>query len=403
MNSESTPPSTPIFLNLNHLTLCDVMMLIKLLYYKMTWLTAHNERYLINDEALFFSKAVLEIIRRYEINNEFPTLITGPFEKLESEMKIKVLHIISIMLLTDTGDRHLKRSSLAESAVYYVFKFISNEFRVNHSCAFDEWGKYIVNAYRHYPDGRSVHEKMIPKSTSSREEWEYTINELADRILLDKYFEMQDTCLFVLNNMPLAIRMPTNTDFDYFSCSILDNLGNKVVYSDNSIEDLKSLCLRFVNITSASSSSSSSSSSSNPEVNINKRKLNNDGENSMHSDKKSKNAADVDKLLVNTSIVNNIGGSRERKGKWTQREEEAFKNGVRRHGIGNWKPILDDPEFKLALISRSNVNLKDKFKTMQNQFLKKYEEDDDDHGDEFTRLLINHYENKQLSEIMNFY
>ena len=386
----------------------------------MTWLTSHNERYLINDEALLVSKAVLEIIRRYEIDNEFKTLITGPFEKLKSDMKIKVLHIISVMLLTDTGDRHLKRSALVESAVYYVFMFISNEFRVNHSCAFNEWGKYIINAYRHYPDGRSVHEKMIPKSSSSFNEWEFTINELADRILLDKYFEMQDTCLFMLNFTPLAIRMPVNTDFDYFSNSqfdnfsnsIVDNLGNKVAYSENAIEDLKRLCLRFVNITSATNiSSSSSSSSSNLEVNINKRKLSNDGENSIHSDKKSKIAADVDELLVNTStpkINNNIspasissavigGFSESRKRKWTAREEEAFKNGVKKHGIGNWKPILADPEFKLALISRSNVNLKDKFKTMQNQILKKYEEDYDDHGDEFTRLLINHYFNKELS------
>ena len=215
--------------------------------------------------------------------------------------------------------------------------------------------------------------------------------------------------------------MPVNTDFDYFSNSkfdnfsnsIVDNLGNKVAYSENAIEDLKRLCLRFVNIASATniSSSSNSSSSSNLEVNINKRKLSDERENSIHSDKKSKIAADVDELLVNTStpkINNNIspasissavigGFSESRKRKWTAREEEAFKNGVKKHGIGNWKPILADPEFKLALISRSNVNLKDKFKTMQNQILKKYEDDYDDHGDEFTSLLINHYFNKELS------
>jgi len=381
----------------------------------MTWLTSHGARYLKNAEAVFFSKAVLEIIRRYEIDNEFKTLVNGSFEKLGSEMKIQVLHVISIMLLTDT-ETHLKRSSLVESAVYYVFMFISNEFRVDHSSAFNEWGKYIVDAYRHCPDGRSVHEKMIPKSTSSRGEWEYAIKELADRILLDKYFEMQDACLFMLNT-GMATSMPVNTDFDYFSNSqfdkfsnrIFDSMGNKVVYSENAMEDLKRLCLRFVNTTS----STDISSSSNPEVNINKRKLNNDGETSIHnSDKKSKIAADVDKLLVNTftpQMNNNnnyaaiVGFGERRKAKWTVREEEHFKRGVIKHGIGNWKPILDDPEFKLALISRSNVNLKDKFKTMLNQFLKKYEEDDDDHGDEFTRLLINHNETKQLSDIMNFY
>lgn len=357
----------------------------------MTWLK--DRRYLKNDEAVLFARAVIDIIKRYEIDNEFKTLtIGGPFEQLESKEKIQVLHITSLMLLTDTGDRHLKRSSRIESAVYYVFKFISNEFRMNHNSALNEWGKYIIDAYRHYPDGSSVLEEMIPKSTSSRGEWEITIRELADRILFsDKHFELHNTIRAQKYNS-LAIIMPLATDFDYFSNSIFDNLGNEIVYSENALEDLKGLCSRFV--------STSSSSSSNPEININKRKLNNDGESSIHSsDKKSKIATNLNKLLEeinytpqvnkNNSPATTINSvfSENKRVKWTVGEEEALKKGIKKHGIGKWKPILDDPEFKLALIIRTNVNLKDKFKTMLNQFRKKYKYDDDDHGDDFARLL----------------
>ncbi|KAL9263698.1 Single myb histone 1-like protein [Drosera capensis] len=52
------------------------------------------------------------------------------------------------------------------------------------------------------------------------------------------------------------------------------------------------------------------------------------------------------------------------KQKWTAEEEAALKAGVRKHGSGKWQTILRDPEFSLVLRSRSNVDLKDKWRNI---------------------------------------
>ncbi|XP_050364448.1 single myb histone 4-like [Argentina anserina] len=52
------------------------------------------------------------------------------------------------------------------------------------------------------------------------------------------------------------------------------------------------------------------------------------------------------------------------KQKWTSEEEEALRAGVRKHGTGKWKDIQKDPEFNTFLSSRSNIDLKDKWRNM---------------------------------------
>ncbi|CAE5957766.1 unnamed protein product [Arabidopsis arenosa] len=50
--------------------------------------------------------------------------------------------------------------------------------------------------------------------------------------------------------------------------------------------------------------------------------------------------------------------------KWTAEEEEALLAGVGKHGPGKWKNILRDPEFAEQLSSRSNIDLKDKWRNL---------------------------------------
>ncbi|KAI3802844.1 hypothetical protein L1987_30989 [Smallanthus sonchifolius] len=52
------------------------------------------------------------------------------------------------------------------------------------------------------------------------------------------------------------------------------------------------------------------------------------------------------------------------KQKWTPEEEEALRAGVAKHGTGKWKNIQKDPEFSHFLYSRSNIDLKDKWRNM---------------------------------------
>ncbi|VVA95085.1 unnamed protein product [Arabis nemorensis] len=50
--------------------------------------------------------------------------------------------------------------------------------------------------------------------------------------------------------------------------------------------------------------------------------------------------------------------------KWTAEEEEALRAGIEKHGTGKWKNILRDPEFADQLTSRSNIDLKDKWRNL---------------------------------------
>ncbi|KAF8704897.1 hypothetical protein HU200_031138 [Digitaria exilis] len=52
------------------------------------------------------------------------------------------------------------------------------------------------------------------------------------------------------------------------------------------------------------------------------------------------------------------------KQRWTSEEEGALRTGVAKHGVGNWRTILNDPELGPILCSRSNVDLKDKWRNM---------------------------------------
>ncbi|TVU35391.1 hypothetical protein EJB05_17278 [Eragrostis curvula] len=52
------------------------------------------------------------------------------------------------------------------------------------------------------------------------------------------------------------------------------------------------------------------------------------------------------------------------KQKWTQEEEDALRRGVLKHGAGKWRTIQKDPEFSPTLSSRSNIDLKDKWRNL---------------------------------------
>ncbi|XP_002983713.2 telomere repeat-binding factor 1 [Selaginella moellendorffii] len=52
------------------------------------------------------------------------------------------------------------------------------------------------------------------------------------------------------------------------------------------------------------------------------------------------------------------------KQKWTAEEECALRAGVEKYGPGKWRAIQRDPKFGPALVARSNVDLKDKWRNL---------------------------------------
>ncbi|XP_057547453.1 telomere repeat-binding factor 4-like isoform X1 [Amaranthus tricolor] len=58
------------------------------------------------------------------------------------------------------------------------------------------------------------------------------------------------------------------------------------------------------------------------------------------------------------------------KQKWKPEEEEALRAGIAKHGHGKWKLIKEDPQFYEFLSSRSNVDLKDKWRNIYKERIK---------------------------------
>lgn len=56
-------------------------------------------------------------------------------------------------------------------------------------------------------------------------------------------------------------------------------------------------------------------------------------------------------------------GGRPGRNMWTAEETQALVDGCNRHGIGSWKQILSDPEFRARLPHRTPGDLKDRFRT----------------------------------------
>uniref|UniRef100_A0A0D6QXA5 MYB transcription factor n=1 Tax=Araucaria cunninghamii TaxID=56994 RepID=A0A0D6QXA5_ARACU len=52
------------------------------------------------------------------------------------------------------------------------------------------------------------------------------------------------------------------------------------------------------------------------------------------------------------------------KQKWTKEEEAALRAGIEKYGPGKWSAILKDPVLNSYLSSRSNVDLKDKWRNI---------------------------------------
>ncbi|KAB2636049.1 telomere repeat-binding factor 1-like [Pyrus ussuriensis x Pyrus communis] len=87
----------------------------------------------------------------------------------------------------------------------------------------------------------------------------------------------------------------------------------------------------------------------------------------MNSDTTIKSRAELSKMLDLRREKERelcFQASPKRLQKWTAEEESALKAGVIKHGAGKWRTILKDPEFSGVLYTRSNVDLKDKWRNM---------------------------------------
>ncbi|XP_051738796.1 telomeric repeat-binding factor 1 [Ctenopharyngodon idella] len=73
--------------------------------------------------------------------------------------------------------------------------------------------------------------------------------------------------------------------------------------------------------------------------------------------KVSRRSSSPSELQSNVSVMSKI------RRKWTVEEDRKLKAGVRKHGEGNWRMILNDYEFN----NRTGVNLKDRWRTLKSK------------------------------------
>ncbi|PWN51642.1 hypothetical protein IE53DRAFT_303215, partial [Violaceomyces palustris] len=56
-------------------------------------------------------------------------------------------------------------------------------------------------------------------------------------------------------------------------------------------------------------------------------------------------------------------GTKAQKHKWSAEETQALVDGCNKHGVGNWKKILSDPDLHDKFNERTAGDLKDRFRT----------------------------------------
>jgi hypothetical protein len=93
-------------------------------------------------------------------------------------------------------------------------------------------------------------------------------------------------------------------------------------------------------------------------------------------------------FLLITFTKEIVGSGKRKTCSWTKEEEDSFLIAVKKHNIGNWKAILIDNEIgtyshKYRRLKRSNLQLKDKHRTLQerNSGGRDDNDDDDVHND----------------------
>jgi hypothetical protein len=230
----------------------------------MTWRTSCGTRVLDPKEATLFCEALgvmLELYRqspREGLNYGYP-LTEGPFERLTSAQKLTVLEEVAEALLTETPVPPLR--AVTEQAIYYVFCYIHLQFDCLLQGEF-VWGQMVLDAL-----GRTGLPRPAERSRSSsnesdgddddddfeeeeedeeeyrdpfigcldREKWEDAIEELADRILWDRDFELEDR---VGGPIPSLIMESMNIHEDYFS-------QRRVTARRGALDRLEALVWRF--------------------------------------------------------------------------------------------------------------------------------------------------------------
>jgi hypothetical protein len=201
----------------------------------MTWKTPLGERVLNKAEAQLFANAVAVILDFYQswpeggLNWGRP-VTEGPFEQLTAPQKVAVLEEVAEALLTETPVP--PHSSITENAIYYVYRWILEQMESDVEEQEEIWGQEVLDALGRSgrdpatrgggaegmdgDDSEDEDSKYDPYiGCRDVEKWEAAIEELADRILWDRDWELGE---YVAQSSEVKDFM--HIDQNYFSYSV---------------------------------------------------------------------------------------------------------------------------------------------------------------------------------------
>ncbi|KAG2449850.1 hypothetical protein HYH02_005373 [Chlamydomonas schloesseri] len=190
----------------------------------MTWKTSSGERVLLPKEANLFCSCIATAIDFADdgesgLLNYGDPLIQAPFEQLGKNEKYAVLEDVTRALLLETPSCP-KLTAINESAIYYVYRWLAEQFDDVDSGE-EVWGAQVIAALQESGafeemEGEEGDEDggYLPKmGCLDRDRWENGCEALADRILWDRDFEMAD---LLGHGTKQGIMAFATMDSDYF-------------------------------------------------------------------------------------------------------------------------------------------------------------------------------------------
>ncbi|KAJ3279189.1 hypothetical protein HK104_001684, partial [Borealophlyctis nickersoniae] len=179
-------------------------------------------------EAKLWCSVIATMIDFHRMSTEFghdeglnygEPIIQGPFERLSTAEKYTVLEQVTKALIEPTP-MPPKQTAVNESAIYYVFGWLRQEF-YDVDGGEDVWGELVLDVLDSVREGGGDDEEwdeeddyMPTMGCLDEYKWDSAIEGICDRILWDCDFEMEDIFPYGAANLELMAIM--GIDSEYF-------------------------------------------------------------------------------------------------------------------------------------------------------------------------------------------
>lgn len=202
------------------------------------WHTPSGDRTLAGAEALLVKAAITGVAEQImeESGGYFDQWDYGiyRFDELTLSQRLQLLEQVAAHLLTSTSET-LELTAVSEAAVAAIFAHVLVEVDLeidNDESPTTRWRSLILAAYAECFDddgGDPEDDFQVPAATSiERDDWELLVESLADNILWDRDFEMEEF-LDASPEMSAMLKEHMGIDEDYYSAPAPDTSNDAAI------------------------------------------------------------------------------------------------------------------------------------------------------------------------------